>query len=238
MKSAKNPTGAGLARHPAAVALGGALAGALAVWFSANVGAQVNNAQANSSPPAKPGEAYALPHFNVPHVDHPAPLTPSPAGVLGLDHTHILTGDIRRCMHFYVDLLGFTVAGDVIDRPSNPPMDQLLGFKNAHYKHALLNMPGGPTVGSHVPWIEIWEVTGENAPLDKAIYNHPTGNFQGKGYNAYRVTDLAALLDKLQAAGVPFVNTPLTRNGKPTGIYVVDPDGQLIELNQYRPDAQ
>ncbi len=99
-------------------------------------------------------------------------------------------------------------------------------------------MPGGPTVGSHVPWIEIWEVTGENAPLDKAIYNHPTGNFQGKGYNAYRVTDLAALLERLKAAGVTFVNTPLTRDGKPTGIYVVDPDGQLIELNQYRPDAQ
>ena len=233
MKHSRTPAGPGLARHPAAVALAGAVAGALAVWFSANVGAQ-----ANSGAAPKPGEANALPRFNVPHVDHPAPLTPSSAGVLGLDHTHILTGNIAKCMHFYVDLLGFTVAGDVVDRPSNPAMDQLLGFKNAHYKHALLNMPGGPTVGAHVPWIEIWEVTGENAPLEKAIYNHPTGNFQGKGYNAYRVTDLAALLEKLKAAGVPFVNTPLTRDGKPTTVYVVDPDGQLIELNQYRPDMQ
>lgn len=116
-------------------------------------------------------------------------------------------------------------------------MDQLLGFKNAHYKHALLNMPGGPTIGAHVPWIEIWEVTG--TPLDKSTSKHPTGNIQGKGYNAYRVTDLAGLLVKLKAAGIEFVNTPLLDdNGKPESIYVVDPDGQLIELNQYCPDQQ
>ncbi len=231
MKPSRTLADASLARNPAAVALGGALA----VWFSANVGAQVNSAQANSSAPPKPGEAYALPHFNVPHVDHPAPLTPSSAGVLGLDHTHILTGDIRRCMHFYVDLLGFTVAGDVIDRPSNPPMDQLLGFKNAHYKHALLNMPGGPTVGSHVPWIEIWEVTGENAPLDKAIYNHPTGNFQGKGYNAYRVKNLAEIIPRLKAEGVKFVADPNINpvHHLPGAVYMIDPDGQVIELNNY-----
>jgi catechol 2,3-dioxygenase-like lactoylglutathione lyase family enzyme len=207
-----------------------ALAGALTALLSANAGAQT------TSPPRPQPTSDALPHFNVPHVDHPAALVPSAAGILGLDHTHVITGDIVKCMHFYVDLLGFTVAGDIIDKPSNPRMDQLLGFKDAHYKHALLNMPGGPSIGSHVPWIEIWEITG--APLDKAIYNHPTGNFQGKGYNAYRVTDLAALLEKLKAAGVPFVNTPLLHDGAPAAIYVVDPDGQLIELNQYRPDQQ
>jgi catechol 2,3-dioxygenase-like lactoylglutathione lyase family enzyme len=190
----------------------------------------------NPAPP--PQEAAAVRHFNVPHVDHPAPLTPSSAGVLGLDHTHIITGDIDRCLHFYVDLLGFTVAGEVVDKPTNPPMDQLLGFNHAHYKHALLNMPGGPSIGSHVPWIEIWQVTAPDAPLDKTIYNHPTGNIQGKGYNAYRVTDLAALLKRLEAAKVPFVNTPLLRNGAPAAVYVVDPDGQIIELNQYRPDQQ
>jgi catechol 2,3-dioxygenase-like lactoylglutathione lyase family enzyme len=184
-----------------------------------------------------PPSSYHLPHFNVPTVDHPATLVPSSAGVLGLDHTRIFTGDIVRCRHFYVDILGFTVAHDITDRPSNPRMDQLLGFKNAHYKHLLLNMPGGPTIGAHVPWIEVWEVTG--TPLDKSIYKNPTGNFQGKGYNAYRVTDLAGLLTKLKAEGIKFINTPLLGdNGKPDSIYVVDPDGQVIELNQYRPDQQ
>jgi len=187
------------------------------------------------APPA--GSSYHLPHFNVPTVDHPATLAPSPAGVLGLDHTHIFTGDIAKCRHFYVDLLGFTVAHEITDRAENPAMDQLLGLKTGQYKHLLLNMPGGPTIGSHVPWIEVWEMTG--TPLDKSIYRNPTGNFEGKGYNAYRVTDLAGLLVKLKAAGIQFINTPLLADdGKPDSIYVVDPDGQVIELNQYHADQQ
>lgn len=198
----------------------------------------VSGAEPSDKDTAAPQEAGNLPRFNVPHVDHPAPLTPSSTGVLGLDHTHIITGDIVKCLHFYVDLLGFTVAGDIVDRPSNPPMDQLLGFRNAHYKHALLNIPGGPTIGAHVPWIEIWEITGGNATLQRTIHDNPTGNFQGKGYNAYRVVDLGTLLARLKTAGVPFVNSPLMRDGKPASIYVVDPDGQLVELNQYRPDQQ
>jgi catechol 2,3-dioxygenase-like lactoylglutathione lyase family enzyme len=200
-------------------------------------GAQSAQGQQPTTGVQPPPTSYHLPHFNVPKVDHPATLVPSSAGVLGLDHTHIITGDIVKCRHFYVDILGFTVAHDITDRPSNPRMDQLLGFKKAHYKHLLLNMPGGPTIGSHVPWIEVWQVTG--TPLDKSIYKRPTGNFQGKGYNAYRVTDLAGLLAKLKAEGIKFINTPLLDDaGKPDSIYVVDPDGQLIELNQYRPDQQ
>ena len=38
---------------------------------------------------------------------------------------------------------------------------------------------------------------------------------------------------------IKFINTPLLDdNGKADSIYVVDPDGQLIELNQYKPDQQ
>ena len=215
------------------------LLGALSALAAQGAAAQSAGAQ---TPPATTGVQPAmtsnhLPRFNVPKVDHPATLAPSSAGVLGLDHTHIITGDIVKCRHFYVDILGFTVAHDITERPSNPRMDQLLGFEKAHYKHLLLNMPGGPTIASHVPWIEVWEVTG--TPLDKSIYKQPTGNFQGKGYNAYRVTDLAGLLVKLKAEGIKLINTPLLDdNGKADSIYVVDPDGQLIELNQYKPDQQ
>jgi len=172
------------------------------------------------------------PPQNLPHVEHPAPMEASSGGVYGLEHTHILTGDIERSVHFYVDVLGFTQASPVRDMPTNPRMDQLLGFKNAHYKVTLLNMPGGPSYGTHVPQIEIWEVHDAN-PLDKSIYEKPTGNFQGKGYNAYRVKDLASILPKLKAAGIRFVSDPVLRDGAPAAIYVVDPDGQLIELDNW-----
>jgi catechol 2,3-dioxygenase-like lactoylglutathione lyase family enzyme len=178
------------------------------------------------------------PPQNLPHVEHPAPMEASPGGVYGLEHTHILTGDIERSVHFYVDVLGFTQASPVRDMPTNPRMDQLLGFKSAHYKVTLLNMPGGPSYGTHVPQIEIWEVHDANSLdkadlLDKSIYDKPTGNFQGKGYNAYRVKDLASILPKLKAAGIRFVSDPVLRDGVPAAIYVVDPDGQLIELDNW-----
>ena len=71
-------------------------------------------------------------------------------------------------MHFYVDVLGFTQASPVRDMPTNPRMDQLLGFKSAHYKVTLLNMPGGPSYGTHVPQIEIWEVHDASSPDSEA----------------------------------------------------------------------
>ena len=57
----------------------------------------------------------------------------------------------------------------------------------------MLAMPGGASYGRHVPGIEIWEVRG--VPLDKTLYNNPAMNLQGKGYNAYRVKDLAGLIE-------------------------------------------
>jgi hypothetical protein len=61
---------------------------------------------------------------------------------------------------------------------------------------------------------------------------NPAANLQGKGYNAYRVTDLNAIVARLQAAGVKFVSKTIW-NGTQGGIYAIDPDGQIVELDQY-----
>lgn len=200
--------------------------------FHSMLGMSVALAIATSATAQTTNTYVAGPPQNLPHVDHPAPMVASSGGIYGLEHTHILTADIERSVHFYVDVLGFTQASPVRDMPSNPRMDQLLGFKNAHYKVTLLNMPGGPSYGTHVPQIEIWEVHDAN-PIDPSIYEKPTGNFRGKGYNAYRVKDLGSLLPKLKAAGIRFVAEPVLRDGVPAAIYVIDPDGQLIELDNW-----
>jgi catechol 2,3-dioxygenase-like lactoylglutathione lyase family enzyme len=188
-----------------------------------------------ADPVPVPGAAPGMLPQNLPQVDHPAPVMANSAGFYGLEHTHIFTADIDRCIHFYVDLLGFTQATKVNDTPVNPRMDNLLGFKNAHYKQMLLNMPGGPTYGTHVPQIEVWQVSVDGEKLDKTLYDHPTGNLQGKGYNAYRVKNLGEVIKRLKAAGVKFVSEPNINaaTGLPGAVYMIDPDGQLIEMDNW-----
>jgi len=118
------------------------------------------------------------------------------------------------------------------DPPVNTAMNKLLGLKGATFRHAIVEMPGGASYGTHVPQIEFWEVHG--VPLDETLYNNPTDNLRGKGYNSYLVKNIDVLLARLKAAGIKFVSDKLsdddgTGNG---GVYVVDPDGQIIELNQ------
>jgi len=191
---------------------------------------------AESAPPASAGAPQPsgdtpLVWHEPPAVEHPVPIKPTEAGFIALDHTHLITADIERAMDFYVNVLGFSVALEIHDRPRSASLDQLLGFQGASYRHAMVNLPGGPSYDTHTPWIEIWEV--KNVPLDTSLNENPTKNLQGKGYNAYRVTDLEAVLKRLKEHGIRFVSEPLSRDGKPTSIYVVDPDGQILELNQY-----
>lgn len=195
------------------------------------IGAVVSLAVVGGVALAQPAVEYLLPE-----VETPAPMEANSAGIYGLEHTHVITGDIDKCIEFYVGLLGFTQATPVRFMDSNAAMQEMLGVPDAHFRHALLNMPGGPSFGTHVPQIEIWEIT-NSAPLDKTLMENPAANLQGKGYNAYRVKDLAAILARLEEAGVKFVSKPIWPSDKQGGIYVVDPDGQLVELDEYETPA-
>jgi catechol 2,3-dioxygenase-like lactoylglutathione lyase family enzyme len=191
------------------------------------------HAQATAPTPLKYGPPTGMPWFNLPEVSQPVPIRPNAAGVYGLEHTHVITANIEKSMHFYVDILGFDQVMDIQDIGKDPPMNArmntLLGFKNATFRHAIVTMPGGASYGTHVPQIEFWEVHG--VPLDATLNRNPTGNLQGKGYNAYMVTDLPAILAKMKAENIRFVSDMLVSpRGK--SIYVVDPDGQIIELNE------
>lgn len=185
------------------------------------------------------GEPTGMAWLERPTVTQPAPVQPNAAGVYGLEHTHMITADIEKALHFYVDIMGFKQVMAIQDIYKDPPMNArmnvLLGFKNARFRHAIVTMPGGPSYASHVPQIEFWEVL--DVPIDETLNRNPTGNLRGKGYNAYMVTDLEALLAKMKAANIRFVSEMLSSpRGK--SIYVVDPDGQIIELNERIPQPK
>lgn len=170
--------------------------------------------------------------YNLPEVKYPLPLETNSEGIYGLEHTHVITGDIEKSVHFYVDLLGFHQVTPIRDLGVDGPMNEMLGFGGkASFRQAMLAMPGGASYGRHVPGIEIWEISG--VPLDKTLINNPAMNLQGKGYNAYRVKDLAGLIKKLEAAGVKTISKQVFLSPEISGIYAVDPDGQIVELDQF-----
>jgi catechol 2,3-dioxygenase-like lactoylglutathione lyase family enzyme len=170
--------------------------------------------------------------YDLPVVKHPLPLETNSVGIYGLEHTHVITGNIERAVHFYVDLLGFHQVTPIRDLGKDGPMNEMLGFGGkASFRTVMLAQPGGASYGQHVPGIEMWEISG--VPLDKTLYNNPAMNLQGKGYNAYRVKDLKSLVAKLQAAGIKTVSKQVYLTPEISGIYTIDPDGQIVELDQF-----
>lgn len=170
--------------------------------------------------------------YDLPKVDHPLPLTTNDVGVYGLEHTHVITADIEKCIDFYVNVLGFHQVTPIRDLGKDEAMNEMLGFGGkASFRQTMLSMPGGPSYGSHVPGIEIWEVSG--VPRDTTLKDDPAMNLQGKGYNAYRVKDLAALIERLKAHGIKFVSKQVFLSPEVSGVYAIDPDGQIVELDQF-----
>jgi catechol 2,3-dioxygenase-like lactoylglutathione lyase family enzyme len=169
--------------------------------------------------------------YTLPPVRHALPLEANKAGVFGLDHTHIWTADLDRSIKFYTELLGFTVMQPIQDIGQDEWMQKMLGVPGASFRVAMLNIPGGPSYSIHVPTIEIWEVKG--IPLDTSLKDNPTKNLQGKGYNSYRVTNLGAIMARLEAAGVEVIGAPIWPSPSMGGVYIVDPDGQLVELDEF-----
>jgi len=183
------------------------------------------------------GPPTGMAWMELPTVGQPVPIKPNGVGVYGFEHAHVITADLEASLRFYVGMLGFeqvmAIQDIYKDPPTNERMNVLLGFKDAQFRHAIVTMPGGASYETHVPQIEFWEVRG--VPLDETLNANPTGNLRGKGYNAYMVTDLDALLEKMKAANIRFVSDVLRSASGGKSIYVVDPDGQLVELNERPP---
>jgi lactoylglutathione lyase len=120
-------------------------------------------------------------------------------------HTMLPVSDLDRSVAFYTDLLGMKVV-----RERREPER---GGRNISYV-------GYGDEGTH-PVLELIEGTGNS---DKPW----------AGHFAIAVTDLPALIKKLEAAGVRFARA-MIEPGTGTNAYVAniyDPDGFEIELNQ------
>lgn len=137
-----------------------------------------------------------------------------------LSHVGICVSDLGRSLRFYRDLLGFTAEHDL--EVAGEPTDTLLRLRDVRLQAVYLTRDGVR--------VELLHFTSPPAPPRRArAMNEP-----GLTHLSFRVADLQAVVRGLRGAGERVLDeTALEFPAFQSAVcFVVDPDGQLIELVQ------
>jgi glyoxylase I family protein len=152
--------------------------------------------------------------------------------IRGIDHLNIVVSDMARSLAFYTGLLEFTLTKEA--RLEGEWIERIVGLKGVHAHAVFIVPPGGE------PRIELLQY---HAPVGVTLPQNSVPNTVGLRHFALRVDDIAAVTAKLRAAGVEVWGEP-TR--VPNGVvefdsgsskqlvYLLDPDGVVVELAEYR----
>lgn len=133
-----------------------------------------------------------------------APLQSAAPGAVGLDHAAIHVVDLASSVAFYQDVFGL----DEIDAPGDPEVIRWLDLDGAE--------------------LHLIHYEGDVPATTKAVHF------------ALRVPDLDALVARVEDLGVPYSDWPgaastlSVRGDGIRQIYVQDPDGYWIEVNDVR----
>ena len=140
--------------------------------------------------------------------------------LLRLTHVGICVSDMERSLRFYRDLLGFRFEHDL--HVEGEPSDTLLRLRGVRLDAAYLQRDGIR--------IELLRFASPPAPRPRvrAMHEH------GLTHLSFRVADIDATLAALRAAGERVLDDTVIRipDFHAAACFVVDPDGQLIELVQ------
>jgi lactoylglutathione lyase len=137
-----------------------------------------------------------------------------------LSHVGICVADLERSLRFYRDLLGFTAEHDL--EVAGEPTDTLLRMQDTRLQAVYLTRDGVR--------IELLHFASPPAPPRRArVMNEP-----GLTHLSFRVADLQAAVRELRAAGERVLDETVLDFPafESAACFVVDPDGQLIELVQ------
>jgi len=130
----------------------------------------------------------------------------SPVAVSGLAHVGIRVHDLDRSLRFY-ELLGFTkTAGPVGPEPV-----------------AILDHPSG---------VELNLILNAGSAGQPNVLMDTPDKLPGITHIALLCPDLAAAQARLAEAGVPLSGGPIQFGPRARGIFVRDPDRNVIELHQ------
>ena len=142
-------------------------------------------------------------------------------------HTNIITKDWKQLADFYELVFSCTPVPPQRDQKGNW-LEKGTGVPNAHLKGMHLQLPG---YGDHGPTLEIYQYS-EIIDSEK-----PLPNKQGFGHIAFQVDNIIELLDlalKNGAAKIGELSEHYVENvGLLKFIYISDPDGNIIELQNW-----
>lgn len=144
--------------------------------------------------------------------------------IIGVEHTSFTVSNLERSMHFYKDLLGFSL---LEYRPSitNKYFRDIVDFSDGEIKGAYLAIPGT----QHR--LELFEYVNPRGVTLDLRNNNP-----GSAHLAVLVDNVVEMYADLLAKGIQFRSPPIFLDEGPnTGgwaVYMLDPDGITIELFQ------
>ena len=142
-------------------------------------------------------------------------------------HTNIVAEDWRKVADFYQQVLGCNripperaSSGEWVERSTGVPGAEVRGIH--------LRLPG---FGNDGPTLEIFEYNRAEERPETAI-NRP-----GFAHLAFEVDDVEAARDEVLAAGGDcvgdLVTAEITNAGTITFVYMTDPEGNIIELQNW-----
>lgn len=142
-------------------------------------------------------------------------------------HTNLIAKDWEHLAQFYIDVFGCEVVppkrdlrGEWLDKATLVP--------DAHLQGVHLRLPG---FGEDGPTLEIFSYN-KQLPRRQRL-----ANFLGYGHIAFKVDDVRAARDKVFANGGSeygqMVTFEVPEAGKITVVYVLDPEGNIIELQTW-----
>ena len=131
--------------------------------------------------------------------------------IRALDHASLLVKDVERSRHFYVGVLGM----DEIARPDN------FSFPGAWFRKgtAQIHLIGEAEAGRATSLVPVYR-------NDELAIGYAT-------HLAFEVDDLEAAQQHLHSHNIELVGGPRPRGDGVQQLYILDPDGYVIELFVY-----
>lgn len=140
--------------------------------------------------------------------------------IRGIHHTAISTGDLKRAVAFYRDVLGFEIVMETGWPVGNPLADSLTALVGSSAEVVL--MKAGNAM------FELFEYA---SPKPKEADPNRPVNDHGLTHICLDVTDIDAEYERLVAAGMRFHCPPIDY-GLVKTTYGRDPDGNVIEIQE------
>jgi catechol 2,3-dioxygenase-like lactoylglutathione lyase family enzyme len=142
-------------------------------------------------------------------------------------HTNIIAKDWEQLAEFYVEVFECEPVSTVRDH-HGPQTDALVSMTHVRVRGRHLRVPGH---GENGPTIEIFTYDQQLEPIGQEI------NRTGFAHLAFEVDDLPAKREQIKGWGGgdygELVTIDIEGAGKLTLIYMTDPEGNIVELQQW-----